>query len=110
MVILKRELQVITASTSLDKLITWMKKMCIDLFLSEGEVQSLLFLMMPMVRCLTIGRRPQAKHIAVTEATQAGRMVLNLIMTRMAMGLLMLLVMGELLVGHQSTQAEGMKL
>jgi hypothetical protein len=33
MVILKRELQVITASTSLDKLITWMKKMRIDLFL-----------------------------------------------------------------------------
>lgn len=33
MVILKRELQVITASTSLDKLITWMKKMCINLFL-----------------------------------------------------------------------------
>ena len=72
MVILKSELQVITASTSLEKLITWTKKMCIDLFLSEGEVQSLLFLTMPMVRCLTVGRRHSSRQ----------RMVLNLFMTQ----------------------------
>ena len=90
MMILKSKLEVVTESlTSLDKLITWRTKMCFDLFLSEGELQSCQRLLMLMLRCLTM-RRSQPKHPKVTEATQAGGMVLKMTRTGNVMGLMML--------------------